>query len=109
MIRYGIALVVATLIIALGAAFVNQTQQAVEQPFRKALRDAKAAGTLPAEIDPETAQLRDFGVEVSPELMHRLQIAHLLIQWRYALIAIVVVGCLGIARVLQKKPVDERA
>lgn len=102
MSRYGICLAIATLLIVAGAVYVRQVQRSVEQQVRQRLRDAKAAGDLPPGIDPEAPGLRDVGVPLPASEIRRLGFAHLLITWRYVLIPLVLLGSLGIARVLRR-------
>jgi hypothetical protein len=101
--RYGIAVVVAVLLIGAGAWYVRQTYQSIEQIARQALRDAKAAGELPPGFDPEQANIADFGIELPASEMRRVKLANFLIAWRFVLIPMVVLGSLGIARITRKK------
>ena len=101
--RYAIALVVAILLIGVGVSFVRHTEHSVERLFRQALRDAEAAGQLPATIDPEQAQLTDFGIDLPASYAGRVRIAHVLVAQRFVLIPAVLSLCLGIARLLRRK------
>jgi len=80
--RYGVALAVAVLIIALGVLFVWHTQRSIEQRFRQGLREARINGKLPPGIDPEQANPGDFGITLSAAEMRRMEIANLFIAWR---------------------------
>jgi cytochrome c biogenesis protein CcdA len=95
--RYGIAVAAAIVLIVMGIVFVRATERALEQRFRRELRAAAAAGELPAGIDPERAEVEDFGIELLPGEMWRMKLAHALAGWRYGLIAVVLGGSLAIA------------
>ena len=101
--RYGIAAVVAALIIGAGALYARQVGRSVEGYVRQALREAKAAGQLPPDIDPEHAEFRDFGVNLPASLTREVDVAHFMIVWRAALIPAVLLGSLGAARFLGRK------
>ena len=101
--RYAIALAAAALLIAFGVAYVQQTNRLFEQRFRQTLREAKAAGNLPPEIDAEHADLANFGVDLPPSDVLRLKFAHFLVAWRFVLIGIVLLSSLGIARILRRR------
>jgi hypothetical protein len=102
-VRYGIALVVAVLLIGAGALYARQATRSVEQIARQALREAKAAGQLPPEFDPERTDLADFGIDLPASEMRRLKLAHFLIVWRFVLIPMILLGSLGIARITRRK------
>jgi hypothetical protein len=102
LVRYGIALAVAVLLIGAGALYVRQVTRSVEHKVRQALREAKAAGQLPPEIDPEQVPLVDFGVDLPASEILRVKLAHLLVIWRFVLVPMVLLGSLGIARMLRQ-------
>jgi hypothetical protein len=95
--RYGIAVAVAIVLIMMGIVFVRATERSIEQRFRQELRAAAVAGELPAGIDPERADMEDFGIELLPGELWRMKLAHALVGWRYGLIAVALGGSLAIA------------
>jgi hypothetical protein len=101
--RYSLALAVAGLLISAGVLFVWLTERSVEQRLRQALRAAKAAGKLPPEIDVETADLGNFGVQLPPAEMFRVSIAQLFISWRFILVLLILLGSLGLAHLLGRE------
>lgn len=107
--RFGVALAVAVLIIALGVLFVRHTQRSIEQRFRQGLREARINGKLPPGIDPEKANPGDFGIMLSAAEMRRLEIANLLVARRIVLIPLVLMVSLGIARLLRRQPPQDKA
>jgi hypothetical protein len=98
--RYGVALVVAIGVIAANAFFVRQTWQSHREKVRQALRDAKANGTLPAGVDPETADTTNVGLRMSSDDLLRISLADLLVKFQAVLVPLVVLGSLGIAWLL---------
>jgi hypothetical protein len=101
-LRYGLSLAVAVSIIGAGMMFVRQTRRSIEKRARQTLREAKASGKLPAGIDPERANLSDFGFPLSHTEIRRLKIAHLLVDWRLILIPFILLGSLGVAYLLKR-------
>ncbi len=107
--RYWVALAVAVLIIALGVLFVWHTQHSIEQRFRQGLREARVKGMLPPGIDPEQANPGDFGIMLSAAEMRRVEIANLFIARRFVLIPMVLIVSLGVARLLRRQPLQDKA
>jgi hypothetical protein len=101
--RYGIALIIAVILIAAGAFYVRHVERSVEQRVRQSLREAKAQGGLPPDIDPEQADLTSFGVDLPATELSRVQLAHFLVAWRLVLIPTVLLMSLGIARIVGSK------
>jgi hypothetical protein len=98
--RYWIALVVALAILLLAGLFSWQTKRIVREQFRKTLREAKAAGTLPPELqhlDPDTAKPEDLGFELPAALMTRVAIADMILARWFVLGPLVILLCLGAA------------
>jgi hypothetical protein len=90
------------LLIAVGALYVRQVERSIEQRMRQRLREAKAAGKLPPEIEPEAANLTDLGVLSPASDMCRIELAHLLVAWRFILIPLVLLGSVMVARLLKR-------
>jgi hypothetical protein len=103
MVRYGASLAVAMLLIVAGALYVRQAERSIEQQMRQRLREAKAAGNLTPEIDPESANLTDLGVLLPASEMRRIELAHLLVAWRFVLIPLVLLGSLVVARLVKHR------
>lgn len=104
-LRYWIALGVAAGIILLGALFAVQTKRSILADFRQQLRKEKAAGTLPPEmqhLDPDTATMEGFGFELSEGTVARITIADIIQGLWFALIPLVVFGCVGVAALSYK-------
>ncbi len=97
-------LAVAVLLIEAGVPYVRQVERSVEQRFRHALREAKAAGKLLPGVDPETAPRADLGIPMTASEMRRIELAHLLVAWRLVLIPLVLIGSLAIARWTGRQP-----
>ena len=102
MVSYAGGFVVAILLIIAGILYVLLTERSIEQRIRRDLRKAKAEGKLGPEIDPEAANLMDIGVPVTASEMRRIEVAHLLIAWRFVLIPLALIGSLVLARLLQR-------
>jgi hypothetical protein len=103
---YLIAVIVAALIIGGAFAFASHTRRSFVESLRQDLRDAKAAGTLPPEmqdVDIETLDLADLGVEVTPGQMRQLQIADFIDHIWELWAPMTVLVCLGIAAVFAQK------
>jgi hypothetical protein len=100
MVRYGGSLGIAVLLIVAGFWYVQLAERSIDRRIRQILRAAKAAGEMPPGIDPEAADLPDIGVPSPASEMRRIQIAHLLVAWRFQLIPLVLIGSLAIARML---------
>lgn len=101
--RYTIAGVIAVLIIAAGAVYCRLTYRALEEQARQSLRDAKAAGNLPREYQGqsiETADVEDFGMQISEGMMIRLSVADLLSQFAAILVPVVIVVCAASAALI---------
>ena len=103
MVRYGVSLAVAMLLIVAGALYVRQAERSIEQQMRQRLREAKATGNLPPEIDPDAADLAKLGVPISASEMRRIELAHLLVAWRFVLIPLVLLGSVLVARLLNRR------
>lgn len=98
--RYGVAFIVAAGILLAGALFARQTKHTVLAEFRKSLREAKAAGTLPPELqhlDPETATMEGFGFEIPAALEARIWAADIIYAFWFVLGPLVIVSCLSLA------------
>jgi hypothetical protein len=101
--RYVVAVIVASVLIGAGAAFVSQTDRSIERLFRQTLREAKSAGQLPEGSDPEQARVADFGMNVSPGMMWRIRVSHFLVAFRFVLAGLLILASLGTAHVLRRK------
>lgn len=109
--RYGIALVVAFAILLLAGLFTWQTRRIVREEFRKSLREAKAAGTLPPglqHLDPDTAKFEEVGIELPAVSMTRIAIADMILAYWFVLGPLVILLCLGTAALSNRlvKPKD---
>ena len=101
MLRYIIALIVATLIIGGGVVFVRSTFGELNNQLRQQLRAQKAAGTLPVrlqntDVDRVTVG-DDFAMQVSTDMQIRLDIAQWLDGFWPFLVLIIMVLCVGAA------------
>ena len=103
MVRYAATLAVAMLLIATGALYVRQVEHSSEQQVRQRLGEVKAAGKLPPEIDPEAVEFTNLGVPLPASETHRIELAHLLVAWRFILIPVVLLGSLMVARLLKRR------
>jgi hypothetical protein len=107
-VPYLIALGVAGLVIAGGILFVTSTRRGVLQQverYKADLRAKQKAGTLPPEWrgrDIENLDARQIQMRVSSEAQTFLDIAELLITFRLALIAAVVMLALAAAWVVSR-------
>src|SRR2546428_3112468 len=103
MLRYGIALGVAVIVILAGVLFVRRTDAEINarlEQERQQWKQQKADGTLPdamKNVDLDALQLRDVGMTVTPGMMLWLDWAGLLAHFWYVLIPMTVVLCLGVA------------
>ena len=106
MLRYGIALIVAALIILGGILFVRQTHSEIEsifEPQRLRLKQQKADGTLPEEwkdVDLDAIEYTDFGMAVPPAFQLRLELTMWLVGFWWLFAPLVVVAWLGAAFLL---------
>jgi hypothetical protein len=99
-LRYILAIVVALLLIGLGALYVRLTLRSLEGQVRQALRQQQLNGELPPElqgVDVETAEISDFQMKVPPGVQFRLELAHFLTEYWYVGVVIVVAGSLAVA------------
>ena len=104
MLRYGIALIVATVIILGGVVFVRMTFGEIEAKVRQQLKRQKAEGTLPdhwKNVDLDTLKWSDFAnqfqMTLPQGLMMRLDMAMLLAGTWYVLVPLTVLLCLAAA------------
>jgi hypothetical protein len=103
MLRYGIALIVAAVIILAGFLFVRQTHGEIERKFeqqRQRLKQQKADGTLPDEwknVDLDNMKYTDFGWPVTRGFQIRWDLAMWLVGFWWFLIPLVVAACLTMA------------
>lgn len=98
--RYVVALAVAGVLIAALLVYARSTVAAVESRVRDQLREQLAAGDAPPElreIDPATADIREFGVQLPPSEMSRLQFARWLLDFWLVWATAVVVLCVMVA------------
>jgi hypothetical protein len=98
--RYGIALVVALAILLFAGLFTWRTKRIVHEELRKSLREAKAAGTLPPELqhlDPDTERFEEVGIELPAVSVTRITIADLILAYWLVLGPLVILLCLGTA------------
>lgn len=103
--RYGIALGVAALVVLLGGLFPVQTKRSILADFRRQIREEKAAGTLPPEmqhLDPETATMEGFAFELPAQVVARITIADIIQGYWFVLVPFVVFGCCGAAALSYK-------
>jgi hypothetical protein len=103
---YVVAALAAAAIIAAAFAYASHTRSAFVESLRQDLRDAKAAGTLPAEmqdVDIEKLDLADMGIEVTPGQMRRLSIADFIDEIWYLWAPMVLLVCFGIAAVFAQR------
>ncbi len=108
MLRYGIALIVAAVIIIAGFAFVRLTYGEIEANFeqqRQRLKQQKADGTLPdhwKNVDLDTMKYTDFGMRVTRGMQIRLDLSMWLVELWFVMIPLVVAICLGAAYLLSR-------
>jgi len=97
--RYGIALLVASLIIGGAGLYVRLTFHAVETRVRQAFRERQQLGDLPPElrnVDPETVEIQAFNIKLPPDLEVRFAVARLFASRWYIWTALVVLACLSV-------------
>jgi hypothetical protein len=103
MLRYGIALGIAALVILAGVVFVRLTDAALNVKFeqqRHRWKQQKADGTLPEalkDVDLDAMRLDNVGMTVTPGMQLRLDWAGLLTHFWYVLIPLTIGLCLGVA------------
>src|SRR4051812_8312896 len=98
--RYGVALLVAVLVIATGGLFAWLTIREVEGELRNSLRRQQEAGELPPElqgVDIESVDIRQFAMKLPPEQEGRLALAQGLAGLWYIWAPLVVILCLAVA------------
>jgi hypothetical protein len=84
--RYGVALLVAVLVIAAGSLWAWLTIRQVEAQVRDSLRRQQEAGKLPPAlqgVDVESVDIRQFAVQLPPEQEGRLALARALARLWY--------------------------
>ncbi|SFJ11135.1 hypothetical protein [Planctomicrobium piriforme] len=104
--KFLIAAVIASIITAGGFALAAYLKQLVLQEIRNSLREAKAAGTLPPEmqdLDLDNFMRMDIGIELSSQAMTRATIVDALRGLWYIWVPIVFAVCLGIAALLGRR------
>lgn len=104
--RYVFALVVSILVIACGFLFAARARSALFERVRQQFREAQAAGTLPPElkdVDVETLEFSDLGVELSEDDLRRLSAADFLTRMWFVWVPTVLVVCFGIAAMWPRK------
>jgi len=105
-VRYVIALIVAAVLIAAGAAFVRLTFSAFEAQVRRALRAQQQAGTLPPElqgIDVESVNIWESNIRVPRGQEAQLQLAMLLSDMWFIWAPLVVAVCVGVAALVGRR------
>ena len=103
--RYAIAFAVAGALIGCGFAIGIYLRHGVLAEIRQTFREQEAAGTLPAElrnVDIDSVDFTDFGLEVSEGTMFKAAIAEWLLVGWMIWVPVVVVACLGIAAILSR-------
>jgi len=101
--RYVIAFLAACLIVAAGVAFCAHTRQSLIDDLREHIRNPENADETTAELESmldEGILPPDFGTEVSPSLLWRLQIADLLARLWYVWIILALGACFAVAHFL---------
>lgn len=101
--RFLMSLVAAGLIIGGGFMFCTLAEKRLINEARQALRQAKAAGTLPPElqnVDLETMPLEDVGIPVGKSTMRMVTVADRLSQFAVFLVPLVIIACVGAAWLL---------
>jgi hypothetical protein len=104
-LRYILAIVVALLLIGLGALYVHLTLRSFEDQVRQALRQQQQNGELPAElqgVDLETVEIGNFQMRIPPGMEFRLELAHFLTEYWYVGVVIVVAGSLAVAALVSR-------
>jgi len=94
--RYVWASIVAVAVISAGFLFVRQTRAYAEKKLREQhplLADA-------------ASNHRDVGLEVSGSEMARINVADVLISFRYVFIVVVILSCFGTAAVFGRRQPD---
>ena len=108
--RYWIAVMVALLLLAGGVAFCWQTRRAVLTTMREAIEgiertpaNAQTRAAAEESMDSRTT-LADFGMQVPPSLLWRIQLADLLQTFWPAWIVFVFGICFGVAWLMRGRP-----
>ena len=99
--RFVAALLVACVLIGLGALFTWHTQSYLRQWTQKALEEAKQRGEL-ADTDISSAKRGDFGLELSKSELRRVQIADFLVSFWFVLVPLIFGVCLTVAAVVKR-------
>jgi hypothetical protein len=108
MITYGLALLVAALVVGAGFVFVRQTHNELQERFtqvKQQLKTQQAEGKLPPDlqgVDIDTLEPTQFGVRLPADFFKRLMLADLLAAYRLILIPLVFALCLGLALLVDK-------
>lgn len=86
--------VVAVLPLLAGLLFVQQTKQQIFQQLLVEMKAAQSAGEIPADANLEmiAADASDFGMQIPPEMLWRVQLSDLLVAFWW----IGVLICLGL-------------
>ncbi len=101
--RYLIALLFAGLLIGGMSLSANQASHALQQRMRQRLVEAKKRGEIPPDVDVSRGDLTDFNTEVSDAELRQIGILDLWFARRSILIPIVIIGCLAIARMTDRR------
>jgi hypothetical protein len=105
MLRYGIALVVAALVVLAGFVFVRSTYAEIRSKFKQGVTARAAREGRPltpaqeAELDAEFDR-GNFGMTLPSGMMIRLDLSMWLAEFWYILIPLVVLACLAAAFLL---------
>ena len=100
---FGIALIVACLIVGGGVFFAKHDHGGVKaklEQFKQDLKNQKAAGQLPPDYQGVDLDQLEFGMQVPADVQIRMDIARLLADMWYVLIPLVFVWCFGLAALL---------
>jgi hypothetical protein len=96
--RYGIAVIVAVILVSAAELFIWSTKRVVDQIVSRAGEGARRDET--PDPDARTFGKGDFGVAMPAAFVLRISIANLIATWRWILIPAIVLGCLGVAWLL---------
>jgi hypothetical protein len=106
MLRYGIALAIAALLIVAGVVFVRMTYAELNDKFeqqRQRSKEQKAAGTLPEsmkDVDLDALRFDHFGMTVTRGFQRRLDIAGWLAEFWFLFAPLTILVSVGMAYVL---------
>ena len=100
--RYGISLAIVAVLIGGLELYAWIEARAIERLMRQKARAAQAAGDVPADVDVDSMDFKDFGTEVSRSEMLRIMLVDSYYRFRIILLPMLILAGLGIAHMLTR-------